>query len=331
MDEPRWRAGPLAANTQPPAQATLRFLDAVLRGIGQVMFQNNRTTGLLMLIGIFWNSTLLGVAALVGTAASTATAMLLRLNPALVRDGLFGFNGTLVAIALALFIRPAFSTWVYVVLAAACSTVLMAAMERLLQAWRLPVLTAPFLIGTLGILLACARWGALHAGLVAPAPVLPPAGGLSGSVTATTLIQGSFSGVAQVFFQGSAVTGVLFALGLLLGSRRACAMALAGSVIGLLLGWGLGAAEPTLRAGLYGFNGALTAVAVGSVFFAAGGIAAIYTLLATLLTTVVFVAAAAVLEPRGLPVLTLPFVLVTWGAVFAGRFVPGLRPAPGAG
>ncbi len=50
-------------------------------------------------------------------------------------DGLFGFNGTLVAIALMLFLQSGALTWVDLVAAAAASsTVLMAIMLSLLQA-----------------------------------------------------------------------------------------------------------------------------------------------------------------------------------------------------
>ena len=105
-----------------PWQAASGFADAVLRGIGQVMLQDNRLTGLVFLIGIFYNSALFGWAVLLGTAASTATAMLLGVDRARIRAGLFGFNGALVAIALLYFLAPNALTWGYVIVAAACTT-----------------------------------------------------------------------------------------------------------------------------------------------------------------------------------------------------------------
>lgn len=68
------------------------------------MMQNNSYAGLLFLIGVFYNSTLFGLEVLVGTAVSTATAMLLAVDRSLVRAGLFGFNGALMAIALLYFL-----------------------------------------------------------------------------------------------------------------------------------------------------------------------------------------------------------------------------------
>lgn len=307
----------------------LGFLDSVLRGIGQVLLQNNSYAGVLFLIGVFYNSTLFGVAILVGSAVSTATAILFAVNPSLVRAGLFGFNGALVAIALIYFLQPDSLTWTYVVFASAGTTVLMAAALRLLEAWKLPTLTAPFVFTALCFLLACARFGRLQSTQVLPTAGLPKAATVEGIVTASTIAEGLLNGIAQVFFQGSVVTGGLFVVGLLVSSRRACAMALMGSLTGLLVAWGMGAAEPAIRSGAFGFNSVLTAVALGGIFFVLNISSAAYTLLGAITTAVVFAATSAALEPLGMPALTLPFVLVVWLFVLAGPLFPPLRaPEP---
>lgn len=147
----------------------LVFSDSVLRGIGQVMLQNSSIAGLIFLSGIFYNSILLGLAALLGTTLSTATAMVLSANRNRVKDGLFGFNGTLVGIALLYFLEPSLLTWGYVVLGAACSTLFMAALLHLLGTWKIPALTAPFLFITHFFLLAssiffASEFDRIHAG-----------------------------------------------------------------------------------------------------------------------------------------------------------------------
>lgn len=50
------------------------------RGIGQVMFQNNALSGLLMLIGIFLNSWQMGMLAVCGNIISTLTAYFQDIN-----------------------------------------------------------------------------------------------------------------------------------------------------------------------------------------------------------------------------------------------------------
>lgn len=312
-----------------PLQHTLRLCDSVLRGVGQVMLQNSSYAGLLFLAGIFWNSTLFGLAVLIGTSVSTVTAMLFGAKPSLVREGHFGFNGALVAIAIMYFLQPDALTWIYVIFAASCTSILCAAMRRVLDTWSVPPLTAPFVITSLCFVLACARFGRLHTTDILPTAGLPKEAVVEGIVTASTVVDGLFNGVAQVFFQQNMVTGVLFVAGLLVSSRVTCLMALLGSLTGVLVAWAMGAAEPAIRAGAFGFNSVLTAIALGSALFVLNKTCAVYTLIATIATTIVFAAISAALEPLGVPALTLPFVLVVWTFALASPYFPKLRtPSP---
>ncbi|QHS10441.1 urea transporter [Sinimarinibacterium sp. NLF-5-8] len=313
----------VTANTPAP----LTFLDSVLRGIGQVMLQNNAYAGVLFLIGIFLNSALFGGGVIVGTVVSTLTAQALGAKTSDVRAGLFGFNGALVAIALLYFLEPNALTWGCVVLASACSTVLMAALMQLFKVFNLPVLTAPFVFTSLGFFLAIARFGRLQSTQQLPTAGLPQSTAVEGIVTHTTVIEGLLGGVAQVFFQASVLTGVIFVAALLISSWRACVMALLGSLLGVLIAWGMGAAEPAIRAGAFGFNSVLTAIALGSVFLRPGLGALVYTALGCAATTVVYAGLSAALEPIGMPAMTLPFVLVTWVFVAATPLFARLRAA----
>ncbi|MGE0582353.1 MAG: urea transporter [Steroidobacteraceae bacterium] len=317
----------LAWDDASPPPFLAGFVDSVLRGIGQVMLQENSYAGLLFLGGIFWNSPLFALATFVGATVSTATALLLGIDRVAVRAGLQGFNGALVAIALLYFLQPNALTWACVVLAAASATVLQSALARLLGTWKLPVLTAPFVFVSLCVFLATARFGRLESTQLLPTAGLPRAVAVEGVVTATTIGEGLFNGIAQVFFQGNVVTGLLFALGLLVSSRVAFIAALAGSLTGLFVAWGMGAAEPAIRAGAFGFNSVLVAIALGGVFFARDVASIAYATLATIVATLVFAAVSAALEPLGMPALTLPFVLVTWCFLAAASHFPKLRAA----
>lgn len=307
----------LAVDGQGPLAAFVTFVDTVLRGVGQVMLQNNSYAGLLFLAGVFYNSSLFGSAVLLGAATSTATARLLAADPAQLRAGLFGFNGALVAVALMYFLQPGVLTWAVVIFAAAASSVLMAAMLTLMKVWKAPVLTAPFVFTTLCVFLATARFGRLQSTDQLPTAGLPHAVTVEGVVTGSTVVEGLFSGVAQVFFQASPITGGLFLAGLLASSRQAGAAALAGSLIGLMVAWGMGAAEPAIRAGAFGFNAALTAIALASVFFRPGVATLAYAVLGSVAATVAYAALSAALAPLGMPALTLPFVVVVWVFVLA--------------
>lgn len=303
----------------------LAFVDAVFRGIGQVMFQNNAFAGATFLVGIFLNSALFGIAAVVGAVASTMAAYALRIERGQVSAGLCGFNGTLVGIALAYFLRSEPVTWVYIVVASASSTVVMAALSNLLGKGR-PTLTAPFVVVALAFVLAADRFGALHTTGLLPTAGLPKGStAVVGVVNADTLIEGFFKGVAEIFFQDSTLTGGVILVGLFISSRLACAAAAAGSLIGMLVAWQMGATEGSMRLGLFGFNPALTAIALASVFLVFNRAATLYTLLAVVGTTVVFASVSAALLPIGMPALTAPFVLVTWAFLFAAPSFGSLK------
>lgn len=312
------RTGLIIQNQSQKPPSLFIFIDSVLRGIGQVMLQNNSYTGLIFLIGIFYNSILLGCAALLGAIISTFSASLLGVNAASIREGLFGFNGALVAIALLYFLEPTWITWGYVILATASSTIMMAATLTLTKVWKLPTLTAPFVVTTLLFILACARFGQLESTGMLPTANLPSAAiSIEGIVTVSTVIEGVFTGISQVFFQGNTVTGAIFLLGLFINSRIACMAAFFGSLLGVLIAWGMGAAEPAIRAGVFGFNNVLTAITFAGGIFLINKSTVLYGLLAVIVTSFVFAALSAAIEPIGMPALTSAFILVVWLFILA--------------
>lgn len=81
----------------------IRLIDAVLRGIGQVVFMNNTWSGAFIMAGIFVASQYHGVLMLLGTFSGTITGMLLKADPQAVSNGIYGFNACLVGIGVSLF------------------------------------------------------------------------------------------------------------------------------------------------------------------------------------------------------------------------------------
>src|SRR4029453_1745149 len=86
------RMAQLALRERFKDQPSFGFLDWVLRGIAQVVFQNNPVTGAVILAGIYYNSWIYGTACLAGAMISTATALLLKADRGLIKDGLYGFK-----------------------------------------------------------------------------------------------------------------------------------------------------------------------------------------------------------------------------------------------
>ncbi len=298
----------------------LEPLRAVLRGISQVMLLNHALTGALFLLGLCLASLTIGAATALGAAAGTLTARAFGTPKAELEAGLHGFNGALVGVTLVTFFEPRPLIWAVLLFAAASSTVVAVGLTRWLSASKLPALTAPFVL---------VAWATIAAQTQLTRLSPPPLSALTDSaeasaMSATALGEGLVRGVAQVFLQDNLATGALFILGLLVASRLACGAAIVGSGLGLATALGLGAPEQALRSGLFGYNAALTAIALCLLLPPRRGTFA-YAAAASAVSAVITAAAAPLLAPLGLPALTAPFVVVTWLALLAAPGFSRLR------
>lgn len=311
----------------------------MLRGVGQVMFQNNWLTGLIFLVGIFFNSWIYGIVCLLGTLVSTLTALALRADRTLIRSGLFGFNGALIGIGLNAYMSSDFTNgslldwrlYLYIVFAAAFTSVVFAALFTLLGPYRVPALTAPFVLtGWLFI------FAVLHFGHFEPGPLLvaklPDVASLRGprDYSLITWYEGIGKGVAEVFFQNNWITGYIFVLAILVNSRIGAAMSLIGSAVAVGVAMLLGAPEQSIRLGLYGFNAVLTAIALGGFFYVLTWQGGLYALFGAIVTTWVWATVNVFLAPIGMPTFTSPFVIVTWLMIMANEGFKALVPVPPA-
>jgi len=300
------------------SSSVLRFVDINLRGIGQVMFQDNPLSGALFLAAVAWGSLAAGVpqvlfGGLVAVVASTVTARWLRVDPSSLRAGLYGFNGFLVGLALATFVAPGPLLWVCVILGAAASVVAMSATVHVAKSWDVPALTFPFVLVTWLLLLATYGFAGLAGTALPAAGVVAP----FESVAATRLdaglfVQATLLSISQVFLKGSVIAALLFLAGLAVNSLSAAVAALAGAIVAVVTAHLLGAESDLVTGGLLGFSPVLTAVALGTVFNRPGVRVATYAALGTVFTVVAQAAMNVALTPLAIPALTAPFVLVTW-------------------
>lgn len=297
--------------------ASLRFLDALMRGLGQVMLQNNAYTGALFLLGIGINSGVQALGVFFGAFFSTLTAQLLKVNPTDIQAGLHGFNGALVGLAISIFLLPTPLAWLTLALAAAFSTLLTLALTRLVSSWQLPAFTAPYVLISWCLFLSQARFGRLESTQLLPTAGLPTSTSVEGVVNGQVFFEGLFNGLGQVFFQANLVTAGIFLLALLINSRPAALVALLGSLIGLLVAWLWGASALAIGQGAFGFNGVLVGLALITFWPKLTGRTWALILLALAFTPVVYAALSAALEPLGMPALTFAFVLVTWVMLLA--------------
>jgi urea transporter len=266
----------------------MRFIQTILRGIGQVMFQNNVYSGILFLIGIFYNSWLLGLAALFGTIISTSTAQILKYSEEDINNGLYGFNGTLTGIAVLLFFEVNYATILALILGAVLSTLIMHFLKKIL-----PAFTAPFVLAT---------WLVIYFLLfVVNFPLLHSSAPTDNTVNILTASSNSFG---QVMFQENVITGLFFLLAIFVNNRLMAIYAIYAAVLGSLTGWLFLQPISDVNAGLMAYNAILCAIALTGKrlndFF--------WITLAIILSTLFNIG----LGITGIITLTAPFVLTTW-------------------
>lgn len=85
------------------ASLPIEIVDLLLRGSGQVVLMNNSITGLFIIIGLFYANWWIAFCGCFGLILSTLTAFIFGFNFDAIRDGLHGYNGFLVGLALATF------------------------------------------------------------------------------------------------------------------------------------------------------------------------------------------------------------------------------------
>ena len=263
------------------------------RGIGQVMFQNNALSGLLMLTGIFLNSWQMGILAVCGNIISTLTAYFSGYKHDDIKNGLYGFNGTLVGIAFGVFLQLSVGSLIMLMIASALSTWItyFFSQQRLL-----PGFTAPFILAVWGMLGVC-NW------------LIPDLLSVSDTVIDTTQNINYFQtfclGIGQVMFQGNTVlAGLFFFIGILINSRKASLYTILGALLPIPLAILLEVDATDLNAGLMGYNGVLCAIALGGTGWESGVWAGCSVLLSTVLQILGM--------SLGITTLTAPFVISVW-------------------
>ena len=293
----------------------LGFPEILLRGVGQVFFQNNPWTGLIIIIGVAISSRLAVVDFLLGAAVATLVARWFQADEESIRSGLFSFSGGYVGLLVGMFSHPAMAhpvleLTVFVMLGGILAVPLTSGLAHALKKLELPATMFPVVV-LLWALLA----GILYTDLAnfsAVSPLLTDHPDTSPPYTWKTWFFGITNGFGRVFIQLHPVTGLLILLGILVNSRIAALMALLGGGLSILTAYLFGQYEPVLRTGVMSYNPILTAIALGGFYLYFSWRSVIYALLGALLSIWLFVAMTVILGPTGLPATVLPMVLVVW-------------------
>jgi urea transporter len=268
-------------------------VSVILKGLGQIMLQENSITGLLFLIGIFYGSPIMGFSALLATICGTSIAYLLKYDKTEINKGLYGFSAALVGVAVMLFLKPVLWAWIIVVV----GSVLAAMLQHFFIKLKIPAFTFPFVLVTWLILFVCKSFCADLLAVQMPTVVH-----LSDSLS------DGFKSFGQVIFQNKLLSGLLFFVAVFISSPIAALYGLAGAIVSDIIAFGFSAPIDDINLGLYGFNAVLCAIVFAGDKVKDG----IWVLLSVILSLGVSI----FMIKFQFTQLTFPFVFATWITLF---------------
>lgn len=284
----------------------------LLRCFGQTVLQGSARTGICVLFALALCDLRLACAAIMGAMAAHVCALILHYDSDIMRDGVYGFNGVLCALAAAASIDDAYTALAVALLSAIAATSLCKPALRWLGDRNLAMYSSPCLVATWGWMLieqiaqSCAAGSRADLGPLYErvAQMRFPLATFSNAAFNAPLpgpLDGFLSAMAQTVFASGLVPGLLILAGIAMASRRAALRALGGAAIATAVARLCGAPHSSSVAGVSGFNGALAALALADRNAVTGASAAA---LSALLQQVCIHA--------GWPAMSAPFVVATW-------------------
>lgn len=129
------------------------------------------------------------------------------------------------------------------------------------------------------------------------------------------LIISSLKGISQVILIENAVTGFIILVAIMISSIPLAIITLLSALIGTLIGKIGGADIDSISQGLYGYNSVLTGMALS--LFLSGGNRWVIALVGAAFAAIFSAMFIHLMKRTGLPVLTFPYIILTWFLLLA--------------
>lgn len=226
------------------------FIDEVLKGISQILLQENHWTGLLFLLGMLIGHWSYAASALLATIVGTLFARIIKLDPLLIKKGIYGYNPALVGVTLTFLFDKTLIVWALVVGVGGILTVLI---HHYFILKKISVFTFPYII---------VAWVSYF--FINQFELLEPSTIQRMAVDASTIRYGDYfaaiGGFGEVIFQENILASFVIFLGVYISRPIAALYGLIASLLATLLSQVFGQSAELVYVGLFGFNAILTAI-----------------------------------------------------------------------
>ncbi len=298
------------------------WTECLLRAYGQAFFCANPLSGALFALAILSADPGTFARSLVGLLAATAVARLLRFDVALVKSGLYGFNGILLGLYWGVFREQSWTGLAVLAALAAASPIVAAACAKGLSrpSVDLPALCLPSILLMVPLLLAVKD---VPGFATAPGYLVWELDKIDYRVMDRLFHWGDLDGKAVwSAISSGAATKILLLLGVLAHSRILAGMAVVGLATSIAAGWLLGGNYAVWNSALHFHVSVPLAMALGGFFVAFNRSAVLLAILAVLVGAPAWHGISVALLALGLPAYGVPFTVMALGMLALLRWLP---------
>jgi len=287
---------------------------ALFHSYSEIFFLQSSTAGVMMAVITFSNPNV-GIAGIVSVAAAYLFARFIGMSKSFLDTGFYTYNALLVGLSIGyLFVLSPLSLF-FIVTAGIFSYLLSVMLEHLFDYYlKLPALSLPFVIISSIAYLASYNYSNLYVvGSYVPLE--------NNTVFLPYWIEGFFISLGAIFFSPNIYSGILLAIVIIFVSRILFLLAIMGFYLGAILSGLLDGAMQSAFLNINNFNFILIAMALGSVYLVSLPRSYIIAAIAVAISTVLLDAVQVFWSSQGIPVFTMPFIIITTTFLYVLKLV----------
>jgi len=294
------------------------IIPATLNSYSVVFFFNNKLLACILMLVSFFNF-FAGLSGLLAVLIAVLIANSMNLDKIQMKRGLYSFNALLTGIGMGTFFDPSPVFFTLLALAALLTLMLSVTLSGWLNKYGLPVLSIPFIITFWFIVLPSSQFenlGLTQRNIYWMNEMYSMGGNhllnlfqRIDSLPVHNMVDIYLRSMSAILFQNNLIAGILIVAGLLICSRIAFSLSVAGFLSAYYFAQFVGSASTSITYYNIGANYIMVALAVGGFFIIPSRYSYLWTVLLVPLTTLVLLFFSKLLGFIHLPVFSLPFSL----------------------